>query len=307
VDVLGSDSAVADAETILVAVDLLRELGLRSDQVRVKISHRETARHILAKLGVPEAKMLEAFDLLDRREKLTEQEYVNEAQALGLTEGVVQRLEQICRMRYSAGGGIESIKKSLGDAADLSGLQALDDQLKAFGIHDWCEYDLGIVRGLAYYTGTVFEIHEATGVERAMAGGGRYDQLIELFGGPSTPAVGFGMGDVVLSQVLADKGLIPEHVLPRPDVYVLAGSDAGAERLPATVTGLRQAGCHTRFSYKTTRNVGKLLKEAGQAKARFALILDDQVEEGTCSLKNLETGEQTDGLDLATVADHLPG
>jgi len=305
IDLMGSDAAVADAEVILVAVDLLQELGLRSDQVRVKISHRDTARHILGQLGVPEDKMLQAFDLLDRREKLTDDEYMQEAQSLGLDANVVERLEQICRMRYSAGGGISSMRKSLGGGADLSGLEQLDAQLAAFGIEDWCEYDLGIVRGLAYYTGTVFEIHEATGVERAMAGGGRYDQLIELFGGPSTPAVGFGMGDVVLSQVLADKGLIPEDVLPRPDIYILAGSDQGAERLPATVTGLRRAGWHTRFSYKSTQNVGKLLKEAGQANARFAVILDDQVAEGSCSIKNMDTGEQTDGVSLAGIADHL--
>jgi histidyl-tRNA synthetase len=113
------------------------------------------------------------------------------------------------------------------------------------------------------------------------------------------------MGDVVLSQVLADKGLIPKDVLPRPDVYILAGSEQGAERLPATVTGLRQAGWHTRFSYKTTRNVGKLLKEAGQANARFAVILDDAVANGQCSVKNLDTGEQTEGIALEAIANHL--
>src|SRR5699024_10402438 len=116
---------------------------------------------------------------------------------------------------------------------------------------------------------------EATGVERALAGGGRYDQLIELFGGPATPAVGFGMGDVVLSHVLADKGLVPEDVSPRPDVFVVAVSDLGSAALPATVTRLRTAGVHTRFSYKATRNMGKLLKDATNVRARYALILDD--------------------------------
>lgn len=305
IDMLGSDAAVADAECILVAVDLLQELGLTADQVRVKISHRETARHILNKLGVPDEKMLQAFDLLDRREKLTDDEYVKEAQQLGLSEDLVQRLEQICRMRYSADGGLDAMKRSLGDQADLAGLEQLDQQLKAFDIQHWCEYDLGIVRGLAYYTGTVFEIHETTGVERAMAGGGRYDQLIELFNGPPTPAVGFGMGDVVLSQVLADKGLIPDDVLPRPDLYLLPGSEQGAKHLTGLVTQLRRAGYHTRFSYKTTRNVGKLLKDAAAANAHHAIILDDQVTNGTCSIKNLDTGQQTDNIQLDDIPYHL--
>jgi histidyl-tRNA synthetase len=223
---------------------------------------------------------------------------------LGLDENLVQRLEQICRMRYSV-GGLEAMRRSLGSEADLSGLEELDEQLKAFGIAEWCEYDLGIVRGLAYYTGTVFEIHEATGVERAMAGGGRYDQLIELFGGPPTPAVGFGMGDVVLGQVLADKNLIPADVMPRPDVYVLPASDVGEGRLPGLVAELREAGLHTRFTYKTTRNVGKLLKEAAGARARYAVIPDHQAGGEQCSLKDLDTGDQTDAVPLSELTSRV--
>ncbi|MFW6031826.1 MAG: histidine--tRNA ligase, partial [Phycisphaeraceae bacterium] len=230
VDILGSDSAVADAECILVAVDLLAELGLTPDQVRVKISHRETVRHILAKMGVPEEKMLDAFDLLDRRDKLEPEAFQKQAADLGLDENRVARFDQTCRMKYAA-GDLDQMRLHVGADENLLALAELDEQLAAFGISEWCEYDLGIVRGLAYYTGTVFEVHEVSGVERALAGGGRYDQLIELFDGPSTPAVGFGMGDVVLTNVLQDKGLEPEHVAPRPDVFVVAVTDAGRARM----------------------------------------------------------------------------
>jgi histidyl-tRNA synthetase len=247
---------------------------------------------VLGDLGVPDQKMLEAFDLLDRRDKMEPAAFTEAAGKLGLDPSCVERFEQACRATHDAGTGLDALKQTVGSDSAFVELEALDEQLYAFGIHDWCEYDLGIVRGLAYYTGSVFEIHETSGAERAIAGGGRYDNLIELFGGPKTPAVGFGMGDVVLSNVLADKGLVPEDVSPRPAAFVLAASDIGAAALGRTVGELRRAGLHVRFSYKTTRNVGKLLKDATTQRARFAIILDDGVEEGQAQMKNLETGDQ---------------
>lgn len=288
-DILGLDSPIADAECILLAIALLEELGLTPEHVRCRISHRQTAALILFKLGLAEDKLTDAFNLLDARAKMTEEEFIERASGLGLDVPTVERLDQICRMKYQAGKGLGSLAKSLGSGADLSDLEALDEQLTAFGIADWCEYDLGIVRGLAYYTGTVFELHEATGVERALAGGGRYDQLIELFGGPKTPAVGFGMGDVVLTNVLHDKNLIPEDVAPRPDVFVLAASDENAKQMSEIAAELRQAKLHARFSYKTSRNVSKLLKDAANCRARYALILGEKLE-----IKNMDTGEQNE-------------
>ncbi|MCE9589780.1 MAG: histidine--tRNA ligase [Planctomycetes bacterium] len=291
VDILGLETPVADAECIFTAVDLLSELGLRPEHVRVKISHRRTVRHILAKMGVPEEGMTGAFDLLDRRDKLTTEEFTTGATKLGLDADRVARFDQICRLKYGV-GKLDQMRDQIGVDEEMADLAALDAELRAFGIAPWCEYDLGIVRGLAYYTGTVFEVHETSGALRALAGGGRYDQLIEIFGGPSTPAVGFGMGDVVLSNVLMDKGLMPEDVSPRPDVYVFAATEGGAAGLSATVADLRRAGLHTRFSYKASRSVGKLIKEASASRARFAVILDDHSAHGRVSLKNLDSGEQ---------------
>jgi histidyl-tRNA synthetase len=303
VDILGHDPAhtpLADAECIFTAIDFLADVGLTPQLVRVKISHRQTVRHILAKLGVGDDKMLDAFDLLDRRAKISPEQFLADAGQLGLDGDRLTRFDEVCRRKYAV-GDLSHLARSIGLEQAIGELEALDDQLRAFGIADWCEYDLGIVRGLAYYTGTVFEVHERSGAERAMAGGGRYDQLIELFGGPPTPAVGFGMGDVVLTNVLIDKKLVPAEFAPRPQVFVIAASDAAALQLPAVVAELRRAGLHARFSYKSTRNVGKLLKDAGAAKAAYALILGDDLQ-----LKNLATGAQApvtpDGLIAALTA-----
>jgi histidyl-tRNA synthetase len=304
IDILGSDSPLADAEVIFTTIDLLQELGLRPEHVKVKISHRRTVRHVLARFGVPDDKMLDAFNLLDRRDKITPEEFATAAAKLGLDAATVQRFDQVCRMKFRAGNQ-RGMQETLGvQPADLADLDGLDPYLHEFGIAEWCEYDLGIVRGLAYYTGTVFEVHECSGALRAMAGGGRYDGLIELFGGPATPAVGVGMGDVVLSDVLADKGLMPEDVTPRPDVFAVALTDAAAAKLPGLVADLRRAGRHARFSYKATRDLGKLLKDAATAKARYVAILDDQLASGVVGLKNLATGEQTE-VPVAALAEQV--
>ena len=303
-DIIGTDpsqEALADVECIFVLIDLMRELGLESSHVKVKISHRVKVRHILAKLGVSDDHMLGAFELLDRRDKMAQEDFIKAASKLNLDEDTVTRFDQICRMKYSV-GNLSKVTEALGGDVDLSGLEAIDRYLQEFGIADWCEYDLGIVRGLAYYTGAVFEVHETTGVMRAMAGGGRYDKLVESFGGPSTTAVGFGMGDVVLADVLDDKGLLPADVAPRPDVFVIGMTDLAQQKLPGVVSQLRSAGLHSRFSYRSTRNVGKLLKEAEKASSRFALILDDQLENGIGSLKDLASGDQTE-IKIEKIAD----
>ncbi len=288
IDMLGVDDASADAEVIATAVDFFQSVGLTPTQLKFKVSHREVVKQVLNKLGVPDDKMLEAFGLLDRRDKIPAEEFAKGAAELGLDEYKVERFEQMCRRKYPA-GDVDHLARSLGMEDGLDELHALDKQLQAFGVADWCEYDLGIVRGLAYYTGTVFEVHEVTGAERAVAGGGRYDKLIELLGGPSIPAVGFGMGDVVISLVMQDKGLVPDSVQAVPDVFLIAATDTAADQIPGIAATLRRQGIHARFSYKTTRNVGKLLKEAANVRARFAVIVD---EDGM-QLKNLATGEQS--------------
>jgi histidyl-tRNA synthetase len=289
VDVLGSDSPIADAESILAAVDALHAFGLRPEHIRVKISHRQTVKLVLEKLGVPDEKIMPAFELLDGRDKMTAEEFSQGAAKLGLTPDRVERFDQVGRMSYPV-GKLDAMARalSLEGLESMGELMALDETLRAFDIADWCEYDMGIVRGLAYYTGTVYEIHEASGAERAIAGGGRYDKLIELFDGPPTPAVGFGMGNVVLEHVLIDKGLMPTDAMPRPDVFVIALTDDAAKALPGTVRRLRLDGWHTRFSYRSSRNVGKLLKEADQCGAVRALILDDGVQSGKAKLKMLQ-------------------
>ncbi len=290
VDLIGLAGARADAEVIFTAVDFLRQLGLTAGDVKVKISHRVTVKDVLTQLGVGEDKLEEAFKLLDGRDKMPAEVFGEKARELGLDDAGAAKFDEVCGKTYG-GEDLKGLCEAIG-LDDIVDLRELHDELSAFGIADWCEFDLGIVRGLAYYTGMVFEIHEISGGERALAGGGRYDQLVEMFGGPSLPACGFGMGDVVLGLVLQDKGLVPDRVGVAPDFFVVSSSDEGDKHLIPLVSKLRWAGRHARFSYKTIKNFGKLMKEASASGAAFAIILDDKMKEGIVTIKDLVNGEQ---------------
>ncbi|MFO0895255.1 MAG: histidine--tRNA ligase [Phycisphaerales bacterium] len=320
VDLLGLAGEEADAEVIAVAVEALRNLGLGPADIRVRISHRGLAAALVSGLGVPAESAGAAMELLDRRAKLQAGEFERQAAALGLSAGAVAGLEALAGVAAPFGGASErgpsldahlaAVRKAVPAVTDAheAPIRALASRLAAMDLAEWCDLDLGIVRGLAYYTGTVFEIHESGGTERAVAGGGRYDGLVELFGGPSMPAVGFGMGDVVLTLVLQERGLLPADaatLLPRPDAFLIPGGPEGAAALPGLAARLRRAGLHVRYSYRSTQNVGKLLGDAGKARARFAVILGAEMAQGAAALKDLDAGTQRlvplDGLQAALV------
>jgi histidyl-tRNA synthetase len=306
VDLLGVEGAAADVEVIGCAVLALERLGLKPTDVRVRLSHRGAVGAALAAAGVQPDRVGDAFELLDRRDKLEPAEFEKRAAALGLSVDARARFDTIAAARLPVDAGAAALASRLGiDEASLAGVIGLAERLKAMDLSAWCEWDFGIVRGLAYYTGTVFEIHEASGNERAVAGGGRYDGLVELFGGPKMPAIGFGMGDVVLGLVLGDRGLLPKDalaLLPRPDAYLIGdGSEASELELPRLLMQLRRKGLHARASWKATKNVGKLLGDAAKARARFAVILGAELAQGAVALKDLDGGSQ----ELLPLA-HLP-
>ncbi len=277
VDLLGIDKPSADAEVIATALRGLETLGLTSKDVVVRISHRDVVLKMLLDGGVAQEKLDIALTLLDKREKMPPKVFAEKLAEHGIDEAAFSQFDESPTVEHDA-------------------LVALQQELDAWGISDWCTIDFNIVRGLAYYTGMVFEIHELSGEERAIAGGGRYDGLVEMFGGPAMPAVGFGMGDVVLSLVLRDKGLLGDgtELLPRPDVFVVsAGGDADAH-MTSTVASLRNAGLHVRMSYRATRNVGKLLTEASKSNTKFTVILGEELDDGKVVVKNMDSGDQTE-------------
>jgi histidyl-tRNA synthetase len=305
IDVCGVEGAATDIDVISCAILALERLGLTPNDVQVRLSHRVAIARMLGALGVSAEKSADAMTLLDRRDKLKPEEFAQRASALGLSTDAVARFDTAARATQRLSDPLAALAAKIGVSVDE--FAALDEVRAAAdraGILDWCSVDVGIVRGLAYYTGTVFEVHEISGAERAVAGGGRYDGLVELFGGPKMPACGFGMGDVVLANVLRDRKLLPEDgatLMPRPDAFVIsAGGELADAELPRLVMSLRRQGLHARSSSKATRNVGKLLGDAGKNRARMAVILGAELAEGSVALKDLDAGTQQ-VVPLATV------
>ena len=315
VDVLGVEDASADVEVISTALLALERLGLGPDQVKVRLSHRESIAEVLKALGVPEQSLPAAFQLLDRRDRMDESEFRGSVQGLGLDESAIARFDKAAGLTRPLDEPPEELAQLLGvPVSALEGLGELAEGLRSAGLADWCVVDTGIVRGLAYYTGAVFEIFDAGRAERAIAGGGRYDRLVELFGGPPTPACGFGMGDVVLSLVLEELGLLGEQAgadfIQRPDVFVVSTSEPGDAFTGRLLTDLRRSGLHARRSHKSTRNLGKLLSEASRSGARHAVVLGDELAGGEVLVKDLEAGSQVvvplDGLAAALAGGFEP-
>ncbi|MFM7134275.1 MAG: histidine--tRNA ligase [Planctomycetota bacterium] len=297
IDLVGTDGAAADVDVIACGILALERLGLSPKDVQVRLSHRVAIARMLGALGVHAEKTGEAMTLLDRRDKLKPEEFAQRAQALGLGDDGLARFDLAARATAPLSEPLAGLAARIGIAeGELQALEEVRAAAARAGILDWCVVDVGIVRGLAYYTGTVFEYHEISGAERALAGGGRYDGLVELFGGPKMPACGLGMGDVVLANVLRDRKLLPDdgsELLPRPDVFVIsAGGERAEDELPRILATLRREGLHARSSAKATRNVGKLLGEAGKARARVAVILGAELAEGAVSVKDLDAGTQ---------------
>jgi histidyl-tRNA synthetase len=298
VDILGESNVLADAELLAVAIDIVRATGLDSSQVRARVSDRRVLAAIFAHLGVPEDKLGSVYEIVDKLEREPRDRLEGRLADLGLDTQVVGAVLDVTELR-----GIDDLEAAYGDVpsiaeavAELSSyLASLDD----LGVADFVDIDLSVVRGLAYYTGIVFELWDARRELRAICGGGRYDDLLEVIAGIEMPAIGFGMGDVVLAELLADYDLLPEPD-SSVDVYIAWLGQEGRHRALKATQELRAAGLSAVFEYRD-RRLGNQLKSANQMSARLAVIFGPQeIEAGQARIRDMSTGEETvvasDGL-----------
>jgi histidyl-tRNA synthetase len=287
VDVIGSDDVLADAECLFVAVDFLREVGLAPQDVQVRIGSRPLTIAVLAAVGVPEDKTDAALAILDKRPKVNDEEFARLAGEGGLSAEQIEAVRrfQDCR-------SVEAVRDAMPETADadIDALERLMTCLGAMGVAEYCTLDMRIVRGLAYYTGIVYEVFDAGQSLRAVAGGGRYDNLLQVLGGPQVGATGFGMGDVVLGILLDEKGKVPADVLTRSvDFFVIDGEDVEIGSVLSVLGELRGKGFSAEMSYKR-QAVGKQFKAANRLGARRVVIVRP---EGV-TVKDMAGGGQQD-------------
>ncbi len=291
VDVIGVDDVLADAEVIFCAVDYLRQVGLTPDDIVVKISSRKMLAELLIELGLEESQLEPVYAVLDKRAKLPEDVF-EKLLAEQVSDG--DRREKILSLMEAE--SVEKISEIV--EPDRKAAEAIEEMSRLFEILDrmqigqFCKFDTSIVRGLAYYTGIVYEIHDKAGRLRAIAGGGRYDNLLKQFGGPDVSATGFGMGDSVLEILLEEKGLIGKEVEQRSIDYFIAFADSKyRDKAIETASKIRLAGMSANFSYKTA-GLGKQFKEAAAQNARKVVIIGQEIEAGQLAVKDMAAGQQ---------------
>ena len=268
-DIVGEKSMMAEAELIGTLCLGLSLLGLSAKDVVVKVSDRSWWDSFLEKEGVGEAERPGVLRALDRMEGATPE----------------QRREKL--------GGLAPAVEAVwqGKSEDSAALQEVHRGVKGLGYGDWCETDYRVVRGLAYYTGVVFEVHDRAGKLRAVAGGGRYDGLLKRLGGEDLPAVGFGMGDAVLAELLREKGMSTPSA-GGAEIFVVAES-AQQEMAWDVVGQLRRSGFSTDYDPGAGK-WGKQLEMAEAKGARWALLVGREVGEGKLGVKELATRKQSE-------------
>jgi len=296
IDVVGVDDVLADAECILVAVDFFREAGLEPSDVVLKINSRSLLSALLAARGFALERHQDIFAVLDKRDKLPPEVFAEKLQRITHSGCECTTLDAIGQA--SGRTGLASLEEMAAGnpaaEAELARLRALFELLATMGIADYCDFDMAVVRGLAYYTGVVFEGFGKAGLKRAICGGGRYDHLLEALGGPAMPGTGFGISDVVVLDLLSERGRLPADVRAskRVDLFLIDADASLFGEALALAARLRQGGYHAEFSYRR-QGVGKQLKQAsGNNAARAVIVGAEYTDRRVLSVKDLATGRQ---------------
>ncbi len=230
-DIVGSPAVAAEAEVLATAVDALRRMGVPDEAYRIRVSNRALLADLLARLGIDPPHHAAVFLALDKRGKIPDDELLELLRAGGLDRTACDAALRLLELQ-----SLDATATVLGDPTpSLALLRELFDLLDCYGLRDQAVFDLSVIRGLAYYTGIVFEAFDTAGALRAIFGGGRYDRLLETVGGKPRTAVGLGFGDVVICELLHELKADAPPAAPDGVVvgYLTAEDRPAATRLAA--------------------------------------------------------------------------
>lgn len=309
-DIFDEAGITAEVELLALVIDVFRAFGLTEKHFAVRLSDRTLWLAYLAAMGLNNEQSIATLQALDKwKQGGNDDETQKKIETQTGNKKIYPAIKDFMQSQYSFDGiaaffecnsilaGNETISKRLQE------WKSLFADLKAMGLSDYIQVDLGIVRGLAYYTGFVFEVFQTTGEGRALAGGGRYDNLVEKLGGPKMPAFGMAIGDVTLQDCLAENNLLPKFT-GGCDLFLAYTSDVTRAKLLELLPQLRAAGMSVEMPLKSA-GLGKLMKAADKAGARHMLILgDDELAKNMAKMKNLATGEERD-IPLDKLNEHL--
>jgi histidyl-tRNA synthetase len=279
IDMIGVDSPEADAELITVAAEFFREVGLSPTRVQILVNDRRLINREFDRIGIEAEQRPETLRWIDRRDKMSNDEWNSYAQDIGLTDSQFNAMTEVLADQ-------DLWKQS-------EEMQRLFKAIKALGAEAYVRYAPNVIRGLDYYTGTVFEAWDMDGEFRAMFGGGRYDNLVAAVGGDPLPGVGFAMGDVIATLILKKFGLIPQEIDACPAQVMVTAFDE--TMLPASyqlAAELRQAGINV-ICYPEPVKLARQFKFADRIGAQVVLVLGpDEEKQEVVTVKDLRAGSQ---------------
>jgi len=279
IDLLGASSPEADAELIAIAATFLRLVGLTPSDAKIYVNDRRLMQAAFNALGISPERQTDASQLVDRRPKMSPAAWDEYGLGLAFSQ------EQLTGLKQTL-GNFELWKRD-------DNLVRLFKALDALGVAEYVEFNPTIMRGLLYYTGTVFEVLDVTGsVKRSLYGGGRYDNLLSDVGGEPLPAVGFAMGDVAIGILLQERGLVPPFA-PSPAPVLVTIFDASLwGNAYALAAGLRAEGLSVAV-YPEPAKLPKQFKYADRLGMRVAVVVGpDEEAAGDVTLKDLRGGRQ---------------
>ncbi len=281
VDMIGVDSPEADAEVVTVLASLFRKVGLTPREVLILVNNRRLTDAQLEAFGIPKERRPAVITWIDRRDKLAVDAWEEYGREIGLSD------DQIAKAKAMLAD--QNLWKQSEE------LVRFFKAIEALGLAEYVRFDPGIMRGLAYYTGTVFEAWEVGGdIKRSILGGGRYDNLLADVGGNPLSAVGFAMGDVVIGLLLEKYGLAPKNLKASPAVILVTVFDQ--ERILDSMrlaADLRREGLNV-ICYPEPAKLQKQFKYADRMGMKVALVIGpDEAEAGKVTVKNLADGSQS--------------
>ena len=291
VDIFGCDTYEADLDTIQSAINVLRAFGADESMFKVHINNRRFFNDVIAAIcGTDAEGSRKVSKIVDRKNKVTREAYVKDMNELGITDAQIEKIDALYSM------DVREATALCPDSVGSQELIALFDALEATGLVKYCVFDFGIIRGLDYYTGTVFEVFdEDPENNRAMFGGGRYDNLVGLFAkNAKVSGVGYGMGDVTLENFLVSHNLVPDLYGEDYKVLVTRFEDVPYKEYIALVDELRALGI-TSTVYIGTKKFGKQIDFAVKDKYSHVVIMGgDELAGGKVKIKNLSTREESE-------------
>lgn len=277
VDIFGESDVAADAELLAVACEIMRSCGLGPDDVVARVSDRRLLTALVRGAGVPDEAVATVFAAVDKIEREPAESVIRKMTDAGVSSSAAGRVLELVQA-----SDFDVLRTEFaGDAAVTEALERFDAYralLEAHGVREYLRLDLTIVRGLAYYTGIVFELFDAKGEFRAVCGGGRYDTLLQALGGVDMPALGFGMGDVVLGELLKARGKMVTGE-PSTDFVVVPQPGIGPDLIVRVGAALRRLGFSATYLLNrdrlTSQKSGAQMSAASKAGARHALIVEN--------------------------------